>query len=378
MLSPKCNVSTNSKQKRKQTPSLRSTDWKSSLSIAAGAGFTVAEQNKVDEIKQKGEDLANDVNAASDMYDHIYYMVAVNLDRVKKSLDKLPSDFLEKVSDDITEDTKKSDAEEAVQTVANIMGYTGAAAGLAAGILQVVRYFRTRRAQGEEPPDEPITPELDPFEYVPLEGEMPPVVPEYETSFSSTPKLDKTIKGLGIATLVFGLGGLGVTIGLGSWTMGKLNDALQKVEEKQKTVTEFQNAMVRALDPIVSAAGLQPKNYGGLTEMTKTWKTISENYDSYEKALYIAIRGYFMKKSLDEVKGMVKKNSDAGRPFPDDGYPLAKTLADDIKYEFEQKKTDKEIVSFFATENPKIGLRFVFNEFFITSLRWIPTINVST
>ena len=30
-LSPKCNISTNSKQKCKQTLSMRSTDWKSSL-----------------------------------------------------------------------------------------------------------------------------------------------------------------------------------------------------------------------------------------------------------------------------------------------------------------------------------------------------------
>ncbi len=33
MLSPKCNVSTNSKQKQKQTPNLRSTDWKSALTL---------------------------------------------------------------------------------------------------------------------------------------------------------------------------------------------------------------------------------------------------------------------------------------------------------------------------------------------------------
>ena len=83
-----------------------------------------------------------------------------------------------------------------------------------------------------------------------------------------------------------------------------------------------------------------------------------------------------MKKSLDDIKKMVEKYGDAGKQFPDDGYPLAKTLADYINYLFEQKKTDKEIVSFFATDNPKIGLRFVFDEFFISSLRWLTTPNL--
>ena len=337
-------------------------------SIGAGIGFTVAEQNKMDDLKNKGNKLSADVNVAGDMYDHIYYLVAVNLSRAKKSFDKLPSDFLDKVTKEITDDTTPSDAEKAIQTVATIMGYTGSAAGLGAGILQVVRYFRSKRAQGEEPPPDPEL--VDPFEYVPLDGETPPIVPETETSFTTTPKLDKTIKGLNIAALVFGLGGLGATIGLGIWTLDKLDTAIEDVEKKQEQVTAFQAAMESALDPIVTAAGLSAKDYNGLKSMTTTWKQISENYDSYEKALYYGIRGYFMKKSLDEVKKMVEEQSD-GKPFPDDAYPLAKTLADDIKYQFGQKKTDKEIVSFYATDNPNIGLRFVFNEFFISSLRWI-------
>ncbi|KAJ7388807.1 hypothetical protein OS493_035591 [Desmophyllum pertusum] len=127
--------------------------------------------------------------------------------------------------------------------------------------------------------------------------------------------------------------------------------------------------MEKALDPIVTAAGLEAKDYAGLTTMAATWKKISENFDSYETATYYAIRGYFMKKTYDEIKKMVDKESDAGKPFPEDGYPLAKTLADDIKHEFDQKKTDTEIVAFFATDNPKKGLRFVFNEYFISTLR---------
>ncbi|KAJ7388809.1 hypothetical protein OS493_035593 [Desmophyllum pertusum] len=154
-----------------------------------------------------------------------------------------------------------------------------------------------------------------------------------------------------------------------SGTLDKLNKAISDVEAKQTQVTAFLTAMKTMLDQIATAAGLPTENYGDLAQMAGTWRKISENCDSYEKSFYHAIRGYFMKKSLDEVKAMVKKESDAGKPFPDDAYPLAKTLADAIRNQFCQSKTDKDIVVFFANENPEIGQRCVFSEFFISTLR---------
>ena len=334
--------------------------------IGAGIGFGVAEQNKMDELNDKADKLKKDVQTSSYLYDHIYYLVAVNLKRVKKALDKLPSDLVEKLQNQIDSDIKDSKAEDAIKIVGEVLGYVGNAGGLVSGILQIVRYVRNKKAQNEQPPEEP-----DPFEYVPLDGNEPVVPPEPESSFSRTPKLDKAINGLNIAGIVFGLAGLATTIGLGVWTLDKLDDAINDVESKQTQVTAFQTAMENALDPIVKAAGLPDKNYKQLVTMADEWKKISVEFDSYEKSTYYAIRGYFMKKSLADIKKMVAQYGDKGKTYPDDAYPLAKTLADDIKYKFDQKKTDQQIVAFFATDNPKIGLRFVFDEFFISSLRWI-------
>ena len=335
--------------------------------IGAGIGFSVEENKKMDELNDKSATLKTAVTESGNMYDHIYYFVAVNLDRVKKALDKLPSDFLDKVQAQIISGTSEGDTEKAIQTVAQVLGYTGAALGVTSGIIKLVIKLRQRKASGQEPPE----PTTDPFKEVPLEGGEPPVPPEPESSFSNSPKLTKFSKGLDIGGVVFGVVGLAATIGLGIWTIEKLNKAISDVEKKQKQVDAFKKAMTDALDIMIKDSGLPQKSYDGLTKMAATWKKISENFDSYEKSLYYAIRGYFLKKSLDEIKAMVTKESDAGKPFPDDGYPLAKTLADDIKYLFSQKKSDKEIVAFFATENPKIGLRFVFDEFFISSLRWL-------
>lgn len=49
-------------------------------------------KKKMDELKKVKED----VNTTGNLYDHIYYLVAVDLDRVKKVLHKLPSDMLDK------------------------------------------------------------------------------------------------------------------------------------------------------------------------------------------------------------------------------------------------------------------------------------------
>ena len=336
-------------------------------SIGAGIGFGVAEQNKIDDLNKKSKKLKDDVKEASNLYDHVYYMVSVNLERAKKSLDKLPSDMLEKLKNEIAADMPESDTEKAIQTLAKVLGYTGSAAGLGAGLLQIVCYFRKKRAEGEEPSEPPEEP---PFEDVPLDGVEPPPVTETETSFTKTPMLTRVINGLNIAGIVFGVAGLATTIGLGVWTIEKLNDALDDVKKKQAQITKFQNAMEKALDVIVRSAGLPDKSYEQLKGLADTWKKISEHFDSYQKAFYYAIQGYYKGKTLDEIKKLVKAETDSSvKPFPDDGYPLAKAIADDIKVQIKNGKKDAEIVKYFANENPKVGYRFVFNEFFISMLR---------
>ena len=118
--------------------------------VGAGIGFGVAEQKKMDELSTKSQTLKDAVNTAGNMYDHIYYLVAVNLDRVKKALDKLPSDMLDKLQKEITSLKPRN-----IKTAAKVLGNVGYATGLGAGILQIVRYFRNKKAKGEGPSDYP-------------------------------------------------------------------------------------------------------------------------------------------------------------------------------------------------------------------------------
>lgn len=55
----------------------------------------------MDDLNKKVDKLSKDVIVVGNMYDYIYYMVVVNFDCVKKVLDKLLSDFFDKVEKDI-------------------------------------------------------------------------------------------------------------------------------------------------------------------------------------------------------------------------------------------------------------------------------------
>lgn len=335
--------------------------------IAAGVGFSFREKQLMEDLDKKSKKLQASVETASNLYDHTYYLVAVNLDRCSKALDKLPSDFVKKVQDQIKSDISDQDWEKAVKTISYYMGLAGQGVAVIGSILDMVEALRKRKASGKTPTEPP---EEGHFDDVPLDGEQPKVPPETETSFSESSTLSKFTKGVNIAGVVFGVAGLVATIGLGAWTVIKLENAISDVDKKQAQVDKFHKAMENALDPMVKSAGLPAKSYDQLITMAGTWKKVSENFDSYEKSFYYAIKGFFMKKSVDDIKSLIAKESDPGKPFPEDGYPLAKTLADDIKDQFDHKKSDKEVVAFFAQENPKIGLRFVFNEFFVSSLRF--------
>ena len=131
------------------------------------------------------------------------------------------------------------------------------------------------------------------------------------------------------------------------------------------------------LNEVVTAAGLSPRDYEGTQRVAETWRTISQEFDHYEKLLYKAIRAYqrFASQSgaelLKSVKTRVQKKQDPQKPFPDEAYPLAKLLRDSIREQILRRPTvsDGDIVTHFATENPQEGMRFVLSEFFISIFR---------
>lgn len=98
--------------------------------IGAGIGFTVAEKNKMDELNMKGEKLTKAVQAAGNLYDHIYFPVAENLVRVKNALDKLPSDLLDKLKSEIgTGADSITDSDKALQALVKMLAAVSSSGG---------------------------------------------------------------------------------------------------------------------------------------------------------------------------------------------------------------------------------------------------------
>lgn len=341
-------------------------------SIGASIGFTIRENELMDELKRKTEKLQKDISEAGDLYDNVYYAVAVNLERLRRAFDSLPSDFIEKAQEDVDPQLKSQNS---ITVVGLVLGHGARAFGTFAGtnrfmggLVELVKYLRNKPpgiSQGRETNiwgDVRMRNLAEPEE---LEPFLEP------TTVSRTPKFDKIMKGVNIARLVFGVAGLSAIVGIGIWTVDRLEEAIADVDDKQQQVSAFQKAMEMVLDELVREAALPAKNgYDELKKPAEAWKELCQLLESYKTRMYYAIQGYFMYKSLDGVKEIVEKHTDpSDKPFPVQCYNLAKTLADDIRLQFDKNKTDKEIVNFFATENPVLSLKVVLSEFFIGTLR---------
>ena len=84
--------------------------------------------------------------------------------------------------------------------------------------------------------------------------------------------------------------------------------------------------------------------------------------------LYDVIKEYFVHKSLDSVMEEEEKRAgDSGKSFPVQCYNLARQLIDEIRFQFDEHKTDKEFVCFFGGKNTILSRRFVFREYFISN-----------
>lgn len=209
------------------------------------------------------------------------------------------------------------------------------------GPLGLVEYWRSRPSDAPTAPREEETRLVEP------------------TTLPRTPKFDKLFKGLSIAQLVFGLAELTAIAAIGIWTEDKLKRAIADVEDKQKQVSAFQKNMEEVLEELVENANLPTKNnYEELKKLAATWKELSQHLERYAARMCYA------------MNKIVQKHTEVtDKTFPLHYYSVAKDLADEIRSQFDKGWNDKEIVSFFATENPKVGLRFVASQFFIGSLR---------
>ena len=172
----------------------------------------------------------------------------------------------------------------------------------------------------------------------------------------------------GAAGAALAVVGFGLTLYSGITALKKLNDATDKVNTRRRKAEDAEAKMKKALDSILRALHLQMGSYENLKKISDDWSKLANNFDTYSTAFDYAITGFAMGKNEAQVKQFVMER---GSPsLNDDILVLARLIEENILDMMRQGKKDEEIINYYAKENPKEGLRFVMNEYFISTLRF--------
>ena len=92
--------------------------------ISTSIGFTIHEKELMNELKEKAEKLHKDVTDAADVYERVYYVIAVNLERLRKAADNLPSNFVKEMQGEIDPELQSQYSMEVLNLV---LGFGGSA-----------------------------------------------------------------------------------------------------------------------------------------------------------------------------------------------------------------------------------------------------------
>ena len=202
-------------------------------SIVAGASFGAAEKAKLEQLTRDTDALRTQVDRANNLYTRTYYMVTVNLKRVADAVEKLPDDFIAQLDSRITALRTPTGTVQAIGTLAQVVGYTGAAVGTISGILRGVRKFVNNRGSVN------LTDADSPWRGMPRSEFRPGGFKGFLQSRTAS----RLLTGLDVAGAVLAVGGLAATVGLGIWSLQKLDEAIAAVAQKRAEVTSFETGM---------------------------------------------------------------------------------------------------------------------------------------
>ena len=293
--------------------------------VTADVAFGVVNSNKQKELEREIEAAQRSATTAQNFYDNTYKVVKSRLEKVQQSMTKLPPNVLDQLGNALS---LNLDSPKSIQYVGWALGGAAVVTGTVASVASVLINTGRAAAQG--------------------------IVSTIGTV-------------AGAAGLVLAVAGFGFSLYNGITQLNKLNDAIAQVKEKKRKSDEVIQKMQTALDGLLTSMNLRTGNYAKLVEISNDWSKLSKNFDDYSTAFYYAIRRFSKGNNLSQVKQYL-----AGKNYKslnDNVLSLAKIMQDEIYDFFRAGRTDSQIVNFYAKENPNEGLRFVLNEFFISTLR---------
>ena len=294
--------------------------------VASDIGFSVEESKKQDELNSALKDARSAINDANNFYQNVYKVLKTRLDNLKQSIRKLPPEVVDKLNTQLKLGLDNPDQ------VLKDVGYALGAGQVVAGIAGLVSFSLT------------------------------------SAGIAAADGIVADIGAVaGAAGAVLAVVGFGLTLYSGIKALNKLNDAIDKVNARRRKAEAAEAKMKNALDGILRALHLQVGRYESLKKISDDWSKLAKNFDTYSTAFDYAITGFAMGKNEAQVKAFV---TEKGSPtLNDDILVLAKLIEENILDMMRKGKKDEEIIEYYAKENPKEGLRFVMNEYFVSTLR---------
>lgn len=293
--------------------------------IASDIAFSVEEDKKQKELKSAISQAQSAINSANDFYKNVYNIIKTRLDHLRQSMRKLPPDVVDKLNEELK--LNLSNPDEVIKDVSLALTIGQTVAGIAGLVSGGLTTAGIAAADG-------------------IVADIGVVA--------------------GAAGAVFAVAGFGLTLYNGITELNKLNDAIHKVHAKKSEAKNVEKKMKNSLDDLMKRLGVQV-DYKSLKDISNDWAKLAENFDKYSTAFYTAITGFAKGKSESQVKAYLESR---GSPsLKDDVLSLAKIIEESILQMMKDGKTDEQIINFYAKENPKEGLRFVMDAYFVSTLR---------
>ena len=294
--------------------------------VATDVGFGIAEGKKQEELKSAIKNAKSAIDRANQFYREVYKIVKTRLEHLKQSMRKLPPDVIDKINEDLR--LNLNDPDKVINEVASVFGMAQNVTALTELVANSLTITGLAAADG--------------------------VVAEIATV-------------AGEVSAVFAVVGFGLSLYNGIKTLDKLNEAIDKVNKKKKEAEDAMQKMKTSLDGLMKTLGISIGSYETLRDISNDWAQLAENFHKYSLAFYYAMTGFAMgKKQRDVVSFLQSKGS---VPLKDDVLALALLMEQNILQMMKDGKNDEQIINFYAKENPKEGLRFVMDPFFVSTLR---------
>ena len=295
--------------------------------VASDVGFVVAESEKQDELKEAINETRVAIDKANDLYQKVYKVVKSRLEHLTQSMTKLPHDVV-KILSDKDLNLGLNDPEKSVQYFGLVLNDSMTAAS-------VVELLSSGLVSAELAASDGVIAEVGAI--------ASDVVP------------------------VLAVAGFGLSLYNGITALEKLDHAIEKVKRKRKDAENAVSKMQGSLDGLLKSMKLQVGKYAKLKDISEDWAKLAENFDKKSTAFYRAMTAFATGKSQPQVHQFLKSKGLVD--LKDDVLVLAKLFQENILDMMRQGKTDEQVIDFYANENPRDGLRFLLDPFFVSTLR---------